>query len=206
MKIKILSTLILIITMISMLWNTSCKTVAENETPAISSEPEPEVESESSPPLEYIQEPVIQLQIEPEKQFYNVPLDEDLQLHIIHLCEEYHISPAIVMAMIYRESNFQSDVIGDNGNSFGLMQIQPRWHYERMEKLGCLDLLDPYQNVTVGIDYLAEQIKRYDGDITKAIVAYNRGHYSGTVTNYAKDVLAYAEKIQITEGDHQEWQ
>lgn len=120
---------------------------------------------------------------------YDVPLDKELQLHIIQTCEEYHIDPAIVMAMIWRESGFRSDAVGDNGNAFGLMQIWPYWHGGRMERLGCTDLLDPYQNVVVGINYLAESIDRYDGDIAKALVAYNQGSYYETITGYALDVL-----------------
>ena len=127
---------------------------------------------------------------------YDVPLDAELQFHIIGLCEERNIDPAIVMAMIWRESRFHADSVGDGGNSLGLMQVQPRWHSKRMEKLGCDDLLDPHQNVVVGIDYLAESIRRYDGDVAKALVAYNAGHYNGTVTAYAKSVLEKAEELR----------
>ena len=126
---------------------------------------------------------------------YDVPLDMELQLHIIQTCEEYHIDPAIVMAMIWRESGFRADAVGDNGNAFGLMQIWPYWHSGRMERLGCTDLLDPYQNVVVGIDYLAENIRRYDGDVAKALVAYNQGSYYETITGYALDVLDMAEEL-----------
>lgn len=137
---------------------------------------------------------------EPPVILYDVPLSEDLQLHIIGLCEEYHIDPAIILAMAYRESSFNPSAIGDSGNSLGLMQIQPRWNQERMQELGCMDLLDPYQNVTVGIAVLAYQLDRYDGDMAKALVAYNQGHFNGTVTQYAKEVFAKAEEIKaVTE-------
>lgn len=124
--------------------------------------------------------------------YFDVPLSEDLQNHIFRLCEEKGIDPAIIVAMIDRESDFDASNIGDNGNSFGLMQIKPRWHSKRMERLGCNDLLDPFQNVTVGVDYLCEQLNRYDGDMAKALVAYNQGSFKGTVTQYAKDVLEKA--------------
>ena len=92
--------------------------------------------------------------------YFDVPLSEDLQNHIFMVCESYGIDPTIVIAMIQRESNFVIDIVGDNGNSFGLMQIQPRWHSARMEKLGCTDLLNPYQNVNVGVNYLAELFEK----------------------------------------------
>ena len=132
---------------------------------------------------------------EPTVALYDVPLDENLQTHIIETAETYGIDPSIIMAMAYKESTYRTDVIGDGGNSYGLLQIQPKWHYKRMQKLGCTDLLDPYQNVMVGIDYLAEQIDRYD-DLAKGLTAYNRGHYPGKVTNYAKTVMALAEEMR----------
>ena len=127
---------------------------------------------------------------------YEVPLDADLQAHIRLTCEEYRINPYIVLAVIWQESGFNADAVGDGGNSLGLMQIQPRWHSGRMEKLGCEDLLDPYDNVVVGIDYLSESIRRYDGDVDKALVAYNQGHYNGTITDYAKSVLEKADELR----------
>lgn len=127
--------------------------------------------------------------------YSNIPLDKHLQAYIIKQAHANGIPPQIVMAMIDRESDYDVTCIGDGGDSYGLMQIQPKWHSKRMDKLGCTDLLDPYQNVAVGVDYLAELLDRYDGDMAKALVAYNQGHYKGTITAYAKGVLAKAEEL-----------
>lgn len=106
---------------------------------------------------------------------YNVPLDYDLQVYIIQTCEELNIDAGVVMAMIFYESSYQADAIGDGGNSLGLMQIQERWHKERMERLDVTNLLHPYQNVTVGIDLLAELLDEYNGNVEMALMAYNAG-------------------------------
>jgi soluble lytic murein transglycosylase-like protein len=106
---------------------------------------------------------------------YNVPLDYDLQLYIIQTCEELNIDAAVVMAMIFYESSYQADAIGDGGESLGLMQIKPRYHADRMERLDVTNLLHPYQNVTVGIDFLAELLDEYDGNVEMALMAYNAG-------------------------------
>lgn len=132
----------------------------------------------------------------PSPVLYDAPLDADLQAFIIEECEKREVDPAVIIAMIERESQYTADAIGDNGNSFGLMQIQPRWHYQRMSDLGCTDLLDPYQNVTVGIDLLDSLLDRYDGDYGKALTAYNTGKYRGTVTEYANAVLDIAEELR----------
>ena len=127
---------------------------------------------------------------------YPVPLDEELQFFIIGLCEEHHIDPAVVFCMIHQESSFDASKIGDSGEAFGLLQVWPKWHSDRMKKLGCEDLLDPYQNVTVGIDYYAECLEKYDGDNAKALTAYNQGSYKGVVNKHAKAVLAKLEDLK----------
>lgn len=141
-------------------------------------------------------EPVTQA-TEPSAGLYDVPLDAELQLHIISESIKAGIDPEIIFAMAYRESSYNPKSIGDGGDSYGLLQIQPKWHSERMNKLGCTDLLDPYQNVIVGIDYLSEQLVRYDGHMGKALTAYNAGHYKGKVTSYAKTVMAMAEEMGV---------
>ena len=135
---------------------------------------------------------------EPPVTLYDVPLATELQLHVISEAEAHGIDPAIVFAMAYRESTYNTGCIGDSGASLGLLQVQPRWHGERMKRLGCTDLLDPFQNVTVAVDYLHELLGAYGGSIEAALVGYNQGYYSGTVTGYARAVLAIAEELRGT--------
>lgn len=129
--------------------------------------------------------------------FYNVPLSEELQLHIFEECEKHNIAPSIVIAMIEKESSYDASKIGDNGDSLGLMQIQPKWHQTRMDRLGCTDLLDPFQNVTVGIDYISELI-RIDSDLYWVLMAYNGGNLYSTVRmdsgNYSDYALSVTER------------
>jgi soluble lytic murein transglycosylase-like protein len=142
---------------------------------------------------------------EPVKTYYEVPLSEELQDYVISLCAERDIDPAIVIAMIWKESRFNASAVGDSGNSLGLMQIQPRWHSGLMEQLGCNDLHDPFQNVTVGIHILASHIGRYDGDIGMALTSYNAGatgaynnYFSKGIyaSKYAESIMAYADEIR----------
>lgn len=131
----------------------------------------------------------------PSAALYDVPLSDELQKHIIEQAEAHGIDPAIILAMAWKESTYYSKAVGDNGNSIGLLQIQPKWHSARMERLNCDDLFNPYQNVVVGVDYLAENLNRY-GSIEAALTAYNAGSYTGTVTQYAKTVVAMAAEIR----------
>lgn len=126
-----------------------------------------------------------------EVSYFDVPLSEDLQDHIFSECEKYGVEPAIIVAMIERESTFNESIVGDNGNSFGLMQIQPRWHKARMERLDCNNLLDPYQNVTVGVDLLAELIDM--GGLDWALMAYNGG--PSYANKQVASVVAYRNAV-----------
>lgn len=127
---------------------------------------------------------------------YDVPLSMELQLHIIEEAELHGIDPAIIFAMAFYESSYNPEATNGGGYTLGLLQVQPRWHKDRMERLDCPDLLDPYQNVTVAVDYLAEQIARYDGDVAKGVTAYNKGHYAGKITYYARAVLKKAADLE----------
>lgn len=135
-------------------------------------------------------------------QLYDVPLEPELQEHINQLCDDYNVDMPLVLAIIGQESNYNAQAIGDGGNSIGLMQIQPQHHQQRMDKLGVVDLTDPYQNVTVGIDLLAELIGENNGT-EWAVTAYNAGagtaDYNNAIgirSDYAESVMMLREMIE----------
>ena len=141
---------------------------------------------------------------EPERTYYDVPLTEDLQDVIIDTAGGRGVDPALVLAVIEKESGYNPDASGDNGRSQGLMQIWRSFHEKRMEKLGAVNLYDPKDNVLVGIDILAEKLDKYE-DIEKALIAYNAGdagakkHYfsKGVYSNgYSRAVIEIAEKVR----------
>lgn len=141
---------------------------------------------------------------EPERTYYDVPLTEDLQDIIIDISEKRGVDPALVLAVIEKESGYDPAAAGDNGRSQGLMQIWRSAHEKRMEKLGVVNLYDPKDNILVGIDILAEKLDKYE-DTEKALIAYNAGdagakkHYfsKGIYSNgYSQAVLKIAEEIQ----------
>lgn len=141
---------------------------------------------------------------EPKRTYYDVPLTKDLQDIIIDVSEKRGVDPALVLAVIEKESGYNPDASGDNGRSQGLMQIWRSLHEKKMKKLGVANLYDPRDNVLVGIDILAEKLEKYE-DAEKALIAYNAGdagakkHYfsKGIYSNsYSRAVLKIAEEIQ----------
>ena len=131
--------------------------------------------------------------------YYNhISLEYELQRLVWAACEETGCPYELALAVIFRESTYRN-VDGDSGNSIGYMQIQPRWHQERMERLGVTDLSDPLSNFRVGCDLLAELIEKY-GSVEYALTCYNTG--SPGTSGYANRVLTYMnETFLIGEAD-----
>lgn len=176
----------------------------------------PSVPSEETKPVETpetgteVIEPTVPS--EPSVEYFDIPLSEDLQSYIFKLCEDSSIDPAIIVSMIFRESSYNAGIVGDSGISLGLMQIQPRWFQQRMSELGITNcgescthetcLLNPYQNVLLGIDYVAELMST-GKSIEWVLMAYNGGPAyadgkaaAGEITKYVTNVLEYSWSLR----------
>lgn len=157
-----------------------------------------EVESEEVT-IEEVEVDAVTEPEEEEVKFFNVPLSEDLQMHIFRECEKYNIAPEIIIAMIEKESYYDANEVSSH-DARGLMQVMPKWHKERMKRLGCTDLFDPYQNVTVGIDYVAE-LKEKNADLYWVLMAYNMGEKKATKNIKAEKYTKYAISIVERAGE-----
>lgn len=136
-----------------------------------------------------------------------VPLSYEDQDFLRTASEEGGVPYTMALAVIETETNFRN-VAGDNGGSIGYMQVAPRWHSDRMERLGVADLWDPYGNFRVGCDFLGELLEEYE-DPNKALMAYNMGPRQaarlweeGTYeTRYSQAVMERAEAWERTLSD-----
>lgn len=134
----------------------------------------------------------------------DMELDAGLQGWIYRYCLDKKISPALVMAVIEKESNCDTDAVGDGGEAIGLMQIQSRWHTERMQEAGVTDLTDAEQNIMIGVDYLLE-LFRTNPEAEWVLNAYNGGQAyadriqeKGITTDYSREILTRAAEIERT--------
>lgn len=125
-----------------------------------------------------------------------VPLSFDEQDFLHTACMESGVPYALALAVIERETQFQN-LVGDDGASLGYMQVQERWHWDRMERLGVSDLMDPFGNFRVGCDFLAELLEKYP--VQEALTAYNSG--SPGYNQYSYDVMDNYEKWKELVGD-----
>jgi soluble lytic murein transglycosylase-like protein len=82
----------------------------------------------------------------------------------------YRVDPALVRAVIETESHWNSTAISRRGAQ-GLMQLVP----QTAQQLGVSNALDPKENLDGGVRYLHSLLERYNGDLDKALAAYNAG-------------------------------
>ena len=107
--------------------------------------------------------------------------------------QKYGVDPKLVSAVAEVESGGHQDAVSSTG-AVGVMQLMP----ETAAGLG----VDPYRmesNVEGGAKYLREMLDTFDGDVKKAVAAYNAGPnavkaYGGVppyaeTQNYVSNVL-----------------
>jgi soluble lytic murein transglycosylase-like protein len=107
---------------------------------------------------------------------------------------KYGIDPALLSGLVRQESNFDPQA-GSPAGARGLTQLMPA----TAAGLGVTDLTDPAQSLDGGARYLAQQLKRFGGDATLALAAYNAGpgavEQHGGVPPYP-ETQAYVRKVQ----------
>lgn len=110
------------------------------------------------------------------KQGYKV--SDRLAGQIHEAAVEHGIDPAIAFGLVRTESGFRNSATSHVGAT-GLTQLMPataRWLKPGTTRA---QLRDPETNLAIGFRYLRQLIRKYDGDTTLALLAYNRG--PGTV-------------------------
>ena len=79
------------------------------------------------------------------------------------------ISPHLLEALVWQESRWNQTAVSRAG-AIGLAQLMPG----TARDLG-VDPHDPIQNLSGGARYLRQQLNRFNGDVEKALAAYNAG-------------------------------
>lgn len=85
------------------------------------------------------------------------------------LARRFDLSPALIEALVWQESRWRADAVSPVG-ARGLAQLMPATARE----LG-VDPGDPFANLEGGARYLRAQLDRFEGDLEKALAAYNAG-------------------------------
>lgn len=117
-----------------------------------------------------------------------------LQAHIAQASQATGVPASLIQGMITVESGGRPEAISPKGAQ-GLMQLMPG----TAKDLGVTNPHDPAQSVMGGAKYMAQMLKRFDGDERRALAAYNAG--PATVEKYGgippfAETQKYVEKVQ----------
>lgn len=91
----------------------------------------------------------------------------------IRIANEEGVDPNLVLGIIKQESSFNVNAVSPIGCCFGLMQVSPI----AAEEVGVSrdDLFIAEENIRAGTRYIKKQLKTNNGDVEKALIAYNAG-------------------------------
>ena len=121
------------------------------------------------------------------------------------VARSYRLDADLLRGMIWVESRFDPKATSPAGAK-GLMQLMPATSRSLADQLGRRSR--PYNaefNVTAGALYLRKMIDRFDGDVDKAIAAYNAG--PGNVSKWTRGgrrlperSRSYVDKVMTARG------
>jgi soluble lytic murein transglycosylase len=114
--------------------------------------------------------------------------------------DNYRLEPELLAAVIYTESKFDPDAESPSG-AIGLMQLLPETAAGIAERTGgsrfeTADLYDPELNVRYGSWYLRHLLDKYDGDLRKALAAYNGGQGNVDRGIQYAETKAYVDRVR----------
>ncbi len=106
---------------------------------------------------------------------------------------KYNVPADLLKAIGKAESSFNANAVSRCGAQ-GVMQLMPG----TAKELGVTDAFDAEQNIMGGAKYISRLLKKYDGDTSLALAAYNAG--SGNVAKYDgippfKETQNYVKKV-----------
>jgi Transglycosylase SLT domain len=123
----------------------------------------------------------------------SAPDGGDVRALAVSAAHRHGIDPGLILAVVSIESGFRPEAVSPKGAQ-GLMQLMPGTSRD----LGVADPLDPEQNLDGGVRHLGALLTLYDGDLTRALAAYNAG--AGAVSRHGgvppyRETQAYVKKV-----------
>lgn len=123
----------------------------------------------------------------------SVSSPENLEEYFKEASETYGVDINLLKAIARQESNFNPSATSSAG-AMGVMQLMP----STAKGLGVTNAYDAQENIMGGAKLMAQNLKKYNGDVSLALAAYNAG--SGNVDKYGgippfKETQNYVKKV-----------
>lgn len=113
--------------------------------------------------------------------------------HVAEIKKESKGLPiTLAMSLIRQESAFNQNAISIAG-ARGVMQLMPNTAKRFSRNVRISDLFVPKTNIKIGILYLKDLFKRYDGSLVHVLAAYNAGE--GNVAKWNKKILTFDDPL-----------
>jgi Transglycosylase SLT domain len=119
--------------------------------------------------------------------------EKEAIVHVQKYAEQFSISPALIMAIIRQESNFDPNAIGDDGLSIGYMQVLWAAAYD----VGYRSSRDEFPDLSQESKDLAKEDWPTDGLDKDTNVQYGTG-YMNICYNQYKDDPVYGDPLKST--------
>lgn len=123
---------------------------------------------------------------------------KDLDAIFKQAASKYGVPESLLKAVAKAESGFNASAVSSAG-AIGIMQLMP----QTASSLGVTNPYDATQNIMGGAKLLSQLLKKYNGNTSLALAAYNAGSgnvdkYNGIppfkeTQNYVKKVIAYLD-------------
>jgi soluble lytic murein transglycosylase-like protein len=94
----------------------------------------------------------------------------EIDRYVEELAAKHNVDPELIRAVIAAESGYNPVATSRKGAQ-GLMQLMPG----TAQQLGVRDAYNAKQNLEAGVRYLRALLDTYNGDLDKALAAYNAG-------------------------------
>jgi soluble lytic murein transglycosylase-like protein len=129
-----------------------------------------------------------------------LPAGTPYAAEITAAASKHGVDPALLAGLVEQESNFDPNA-GSPAGAQGLTQLMPA----TAASLGVTNVHDPVQALDGGAKYLRQQLDRFDGDVARALAAYNAGPGAvarfGGVPPYA-ETQEYVRRVQANAAEY----
>lgn len=188
----IITTLPMVLLPLNSMLDASAKAVVETpvETPIVEEEVLAAEETTVTPePVAVEEEPVVE-EVPITYDYSAIPMPKQDLDSVLTACDQNKIPVPVILAVIEHESRFQSNAVNKSSGCYGYMQLHPRYFPKN---------LSPSENIRYGVEYLASNLAKCNGNMVQALDMYSAGHVTGS-TKYANTILAMAAEWSAVTG------